>query len=132
MPARFSEKLLSLFPEVQARASPGDTALPYVLMAYLVAFLEQQAEKKMQGDVVNRLVEFNFWCRKQTWSKDKEDDISTLLVVGLYEKILQKNDLYPLIVKLVSKKELVDAKEYLRRWVNEAQFARALALYPSS
>lgn len=129
MSPNFAEKLFRIFPEVQARASDDDKKLPYVLMAYLVDFLESCSGSGFPQDVTERLVEFNFWCRAQPRGESAKDDIYTLLAVGLHEKILKKDDLYPLIVKLVSRKEFLDSKEYLLRWIDETQYSRALSLY---
>jgi hypothetical protein len=129
MSTRFTEKLFLIFPELQSRASDDDKNLPHVLMAYLVDFLESCSGSELPQDVVKRLVEFNFWCRAQPRGESAKDDIYTLLVVGLYEKILKKDDLYPLIVKLVSREQFLDSKEYLLRWIDERQYSRALGLY---
>jgi hypothetical protein len=132
MSTKLVEKLFEFFPDIQNEASDYDRELPYVLMAYLVRHLEEQAQQELPDATLKRLLNFNSWCRAQPRRENSNDDVYTIVVVGLYEKIIRSEKLYPLVVKLIPKADFIDAKAYLLKLVDDKQYARALALYPEA
>jgi hypothetical protein len=129
MTSNIVDKLLFLFPELRERASVEDEDLPYVMMAYLIDNLEEQARAGLPDATLTRILEFNSWCLAQPRGENSGTDVYTILVVGFYEKIIRSDLLYRLMVKLNSREQFVSAKEYLLKWVDESHYSRALELY---
>jgi hypothetical protein len=125
---RIADELFRLFPEIAAHSSEGDEHLPYVMMANLVALLGSMPSP-LSEDVVKRLMELNYWCAAQPRGSDASDDALTILVVGLFEKIVGSETLYYLAPKLISKSDMIASKDYLVQWVGQEDYDRAMALF---
>jgi hypothetical protein len=131
MPTHLSDQMFRLFPELRELSSEGDEDLPYVLMLNLVGLLESQASPSLSPATIARLLEFNSWCHNQPRGVDAGNDVFTILVVGLYEKLIESDKLRYLIPKLISESDFANAKDYLVRWVGQENYDRAMALYSS-
>jgi hypothetical protein len=125
----FADEVFRVFPEVIRLCSEGDEQLPYVLMANLVAFLEKQADPTLPPEILRRVKEFNLWCQNQSRGEDSGSDALTIVVVGLFERVLASHKLHYLVPTLISKADLVESRNYLVSWVGEENYGRALALY---
>jgi hypothetical protein len=125
----FADEVFRIFPEVKGLCSEGDEQLPYVLMANLVAFLEKQADPALPPGTLGRVKEFNLWCQSQPRGEDAGSDALTIVVVGLFEKVLTSDKLHYLVPSLISKADLVKSRNYLVSWAGEENYGRALALY---
>jgi hypothetical protein len=99
------------------------------MMTHLISYLEEKADRGMSDTVTKRVEEFGAWCKSQPEGKDAGDDARTIAVIGLCEKVICNDKLYPLAVKLFTRDELIGGRQYLLRWVSESQYARVLALY---
>jgi hypothetical protein len=126
---QLADEMFQLFPELKGLSSEGDEELPYVLMANFIEFLEKQADPALPPETIRRLMEFNRWCQNQPRGEDAGSDVLTILAVGLLEKVLSSDKLHHLTPTLVSKSDLVNARNYLVSWVGEENYDRALALY---
>jgi hypothetical protein len=126
--ALVADELLRRFPELSALASEGDDDLPYVMMSHLVEFLDSSAAPLSQ-DVVRRLSDFGVWSKAQARGTDAGNDIATITAVGLLEKLLESDNLYYLVPKLISKSELTGSQEYIVQWAGQKAYDRALALF---
>jgi hypothetical protein len=125
----FADEVFRIFPEVKGVCSEGDEQLPYVLMANLVAFLEKQADPALPLGIFRRVKEFNLWCQNQPRGEDAGSDILTIVVVGLFEKVLVSDKLHHLVPALIAKADLLKSRQYLVSWAGEKSHGRALALY---
>jgi hypothetical protein len=129
---QLASEVFRIFPEVRELSSKDDEGLPYVLMSNLVDFLEQQASPVLPAATMKRVLEFTAWCRAQPRGHDAENDILTILVVGLLEKIIESEKLRVLTPQLISKADLVESKEYLVTWVGRENYDRAMSLFPTA
>jgi hypothetical protein len=129
--AKLADELFALFPELQKRVSTNDETSSYLLMATFIAYLEELSDQGISEAILKRIIEFNSWCIAQPRG-DADDDMYTILVVGLYEKIIRSDRLYKLIAQLVSRDDFVSAREYLLKWIDEKHYLRALESYASA
>jgi len=125
----FADEVFRVFPEVKSLCSEGDEQLPYVLMANLFAVMEKQAGPALPPETLRRVKEFNLWCQNQPRGEDAGGDVLTIVVVGLFEKVLTSDKLHYLVPTLISKADLVKSRNYLVSWAGEENYGRALALY---
>lgn len=121
-------EILQRFPEIQNRLSEGDEELPYLLMNYLADWLKELGEE-LTPAIVERIVEFARWCENQPPGKDAGDDIYTILAVGFYEHLFDSPSTRRLLPHLISCDELKNNADYLRHWVGEENYNRALQEY---
>jgi hypothetical protein len=124
-----ADRVFRVFPEVKGLCSEGDEQLPYVLMANLVAFLEKQADPALPLEISRRVKEFNLWCQNQPRGEDAGSDVLTIVVVGLFEKVLMSDKLHHLVPGLIAKADFLKNRQYLVSWAGEKNYARALALF---
>jgi hypothetical protein len=75
-------------------------------------------------------VEFDRWCVEQPPGASAEDDLLTIEVVALREKLFKYDELMPLIPHLMSREELLENREYLATWVGADRLQAALRLTP--
>jgi hypothetical protein len=123
--------MFRLFPEVRELSSEGDEDLPYVLMGNLVDFLERQASPELPEGIIKRVLKFRAWCHAQPRAQEAGDDVLTIFVVGLLEKLIESEKLRVLVPQLISKADLVESKDYLVTWVGPENYDRAVSLYPT-
>jgi hypothetical protein len=125
---RLYDEVLRRFPEVGFYVSEGDEELPYLVVGYIADWLSSVAKGGIDPAIVQRVVEFDRWCLEQPEGETAEDDIMTIEVVALREKLFERDELLPLIPKLMSRKELLQAREYLTTWVGADRYQAALRL----
>ena len=95
----------------------GDKELPYVVVGYIADWLLTVAKPVMDPDVVRRVVEFDRWCLSQPPGKSAEDDLLTIDVVALRERLFLHDELLPLIPHLMSYEDMLRNGNYLVTWV---------------
>ena len=117
------------FPEIHCRIYDGDEKLPYMLMGHLAEWLGSLPLAELTPHITKRLVSFCTWCEQQPRGEQAGDDLLTILMVGLYEKIFQFDSTRTLLPKLMSRKDLAGNAEYYRKWVGEANYKSALKKY---
>ena len=116
------------FPEVQQFLNKGDEKLPYVVVGYIVDWLRTVAKPLLDPSVIRRVVEFDNWCIAQPPGRSAEDDIMTIEIVALREKLFRYDELLPLIPHLMPRDELLLNEDYLVGWVGEDRYQAALRL----
>ena len=118
MPHPVTMQIIERFPEVARRLSKGDDELPYLVMNELASWLASARRCEASPEVVRRLLSLNEWCIGQPSRTTAQDDAYTILVVGLYEKLMDNPDTHPLIPLLVPKEEFDESSEYYASWVS--------------
>ena len=121
--------MFRIFPELRELSSQVDKALPYALMSNLVSFLDAQSTPVLPAALIGRVQEFNLWCQQQPRGDNAGDDVLTILVVSLYEPLIESEKLRGVVPQLIAKSDMVDNKDYLVRWVGQENYDRAIALY---
>ena len=122
------EQVLRQFPEVASYISDGDEELPYLVVGSIVDWLMSVAKPAIDPAIVQRVVDFDRWCMQQPRRETAADDIKTIEVVALREKLFEHDALLPIVSKLYSREELLQAREYLTSWVGTDRFQAALRL----
>ena len=122
------DEISQRFPEIRERIEI-DADLSYMLMNTLAEWLGSLPPHELTPDIVNRVMAFTQWCRKQPRGEDASDDLLTIWTVGFYEKLFCSETSRSLIPKLMSRKELTLNAEYLKHWVGEDDYRKALKLY---
>jgi hypothetical protein len=126
---RLYDEVLSRFPEVAAYVSDGDEDLPYLVVGYVAEWLRSIAKPKLNRRVAQRVVDFDRWCMEQPRGESAADDVMTIEVVALREKLFEDDALLPLVPMLMSRDELEQSRHYLSTWVGSDRFEAALRMY---
>ena len=122
------QEIIRRFPEVKKQASCGDHDLPYVMVGYIADWLLNVAVSDFDLNVIRRVVEFDHWCMAQRRGKTAEDDIMTIEVVSLREKLFEHDALLPLIPHLMTRDELLENREYFEAWVGADRYRAAMRI----
>jgi hypothetical protein len=123
-------EVLRRFPEARPFIGEHNSELPYLVVGAVVERLRTVAKPSFDPNVVQRVVEFDRWCVEQPPGASAEDDLLTIEVVALREKLFKYDELMPLIPHLMSREELLENREYLATWVGADRLQAALRLTP--
>jgi hypothetical protein len=123
------DEVLRRFPEIRNRLSEGDQELPYLLVGYLADWLKETPSDEITPALVKRVVEFTRWCEGQPSGRDAGDDIPTIMVVGFYEKLFEHESTRLLIPHLMPREHVTRNADYLRQWVGDENYEKALRQY---
>jgi hypothetical protein len=123
------DEVLRRFPEITSFVSEGDEELPYLVVAYVVMWLESVAKPELDPSIIERIVDFDRWCMEQPRGETAANDIMTIEVVALREELFAHDELLPLVPKLMTRPELLENREYLTHWVGADRYQAALRLY---
>ncbi|MDX6289502.1 MAG: hypothetical protein QOH42_1301, partial [Blastocatellia bacterium] len=77
---------------------------------------------------IQRVVDFDRWCIDQPHGETAAHDIVTIEVVALRERLFAHDELLPIVPKLMTRQELLLAREYLTSWVGADRYQAALRL----
>ena len=124
----FADEILQRFPEVADELSEGDEELPYVMVGHVVRWLRAVAKPALDADVVRRVVEFDRWCMSQPGGEAAENDIPTIAVVALREKLFKYDELLPLVPRVMTRQELLQNRDYLVGWVGADRYEAVLRM----
>jgi hypothetical protein len=119
------DEVLRRFPEVASYVSEGDDKLPHVVVSYIADWL---LSVELDPATIQRVVDFDGWCIDQPRGKTAADDIVTIEVVALRERLFAHDKLLPIVPKLMTRQELLLAREYLTSWVGADRYQAALRL----
>ncbi|MFA5192586.1 MAG: hypothetical protein WC740_17905 [Verrucomicrobiia bacterium] len=119
------------FPEVSDAIQQYED-LPYVLMGQLASWVAKKKPQELTPELISRIVEFAKWCEEQPRDETAEDDLFTILVVGFYESLFKSDTTRLLLPKLILREDIVYNAEYIKTWVGEENYNKALALYGSN
>ena len=120
------DEVRTRFPEVHDHISEGDEELPYVLMAYIVEWLQSLPGPHSHPEVVNRVVAFCRWCEDQPRTDDAGTDLFTIVVVGFYEKLFKSPKTRRLLPKLIPLEDIEANAAYYQTWVGTENYSEAL------
>jgi hypothetical protein len=121
-------EMVRRFPEVRDRVR--DYAdLPYVLMSCLAEWLAEQPLRQITPELVGRVVTFARWCEEQPRGDTATDDLYTILVVGFFEHLFQADTTRALLPKVMPRDLVVNNADYLKTWVGEENYSKALTQY---
>ena len=119
------DEVLRRFPEVASYVSDGDEELPYLVVGYITDWL---LSIELDPPTVQRVVDFDRWCMDQPRGDTAADDIMTIEVVALREKLFEHDKLLPIVPKLMTHEELLQNRDYLTSWVGADRYQAALRL----
>lgn len=122
------DEVLRRFPEVAPYVFEGDEELPYLVVGYIADWLLTMAKPALDPTIVQRVIDFDRWCTSQPPGKTADDDIMTIELVALLEKLFRHDELLPLIPKLMPREELLRNRAYLTAWVGADRYQSALRL----
>ena len=125
---RLYKEVLRRFPEVKALVHRGDEELPYVVVGYVVDWLRTVAKPALDASVIQRVVDFDNWCIERPPGRTAADDIMTIEIVALREKLFRYDELLLLIPHLMPRDELLMNRDYLVAWVGKDRYEAALRL----
>jgi hypothetical protein len=124
-------ELSQRFPEIRDRIQ-DDAGLPYLLMGKLAGWIAEISPQELTQELVSRVVMFTKWCEEQPRSGDATDDLFTILVVAFYEKLFDSDTTRSLLPKLIRREDMVANADYLKSWVGEENYNKALKQYGSN
>jgi hypothetical protein len=119
------DEVLRRFPEVAPYVSDGDEELPYLVVGYIADWL---LSVDLDPATVQRVVDFDRWCMEQPGGETAADDIMTIEVVALREKLFEHDKLLPIVPKLMTHEEMLRNRDYLTSWVGADRYQAALRL----
>ena len=122
-------EIFSRFPEIKPLCSSGDEELTYLLMGYVVEWLNSIGKSGFSKDVIQRVISFSKWCEEQPRTKSASDDIWTIFMVGFYENLFQEKYTKILIPKVMPKADVVANKDYLINWLGKDEYESVLKEY---
>jgi hypothetical protein len=122
------DEIVRRFPEVAPQVDPDDGRLPYLMVNYVVEWLLTVAKPALDPEVVERVLDFDRWCMSQPRGQSADDDIWTVAVVALREKLFFYDELLPLVPRLMPREELLENRDYLIQWVGRERYEAALRL----
>ena len=118
MPHPVCSEVLRRFPELADRLRDGDEDLPYLVMGELAGWLASAITDGVSPELAERVSAFNAWCTSQPSRDTAKEDTFTILVVGLYEKLMADPAAHPLVPLLVPRAHFEANFEYLSRWID--------------
>jgi hypothetical protein len=116
------------FPEIRGKIE-DDAELPYMLMHHLAEWLVERSRQEFTPDLINRVVAFARWCEEQPRTEKARTDLSTIVVVGLYEKLFGYDNTRFLLPKLITKEQMREGADYMRAHVGEENYDKALRYF---
>jgi hypothetical protein len=122
-------EVLKRFPEVKPFLREGDEELPYLVVGAIVRWLSTVAKPADSPEVASRVRAFYDWALDQPRGKSADDDVMTILTVGFVEDLFERDDLLPLIPKLLTKNAMIAGRDYLSQWVGRKRYEKALRLF---
>jgi hypothetical protein len=123
------DEVAQRFPEIGDRFRESDKELPYLIIGYLADWLKRLPNEAITPQLVGRLVSFARWCEKQPRGKDAGDDLYTVLTVGFYEPLFDKDETRALVPRFISREQFVAGADYLRAWVGAENYEKAGKYY---
>jgi hypothetical protein len=120
------DQLLMRFPEIESDLREAGDDAPYLVVGYLVDWLDAKGQNGIDEGTIQRLVEFVRWCESQPRGETCSDDIWTFLVVAFYENLFHHEHTKWLIPRLLSKKDVEQNKDYFITWVGKENYEEAM------
>jgi hypothetical protein len=124
-----ASEIKTRFPEITQRIYRGDDELPYVMMGHVADWLKSDLPHRSDPKIIGRLVDFCSWCENQPSGDTAADDIHTILVVGLYEKLIESESTQALIPRLMPRNEYNKNKQYVVTHCGQDAFDHTLREY---
>jgi homoserine kinase len=122
------DELLRRFPEVSDSVQEY-ADLPYILMSCLAEWLGKRSPDEVTPELLGRVTAFYDWCEEQPRGDTADDDLYTILVVGFFEHLFRTDTTRVFLPSVVSRESLVENADYLKTWVGEDDYQKALSLY---
>ena len=122
------DKVLRQFPEVAAYVSEHNADLPYLVVGAVADWLESVTELEVDPAIVQRIVDFDRWCLAQPRGETADDDIMTIEIVALRERLFKHDKLLALVPKIMTREELLQNRKCLTVWVGADRYQAALRL----
>lgn len=118
------DELSRLFPEFFSTVYDGDKELPYMMMVNLASWLKE-IPAPLNPVLVGNIVKFARWCESQPRGTGAENDMLTIFAVGFLEELFDSDATQALLPVLMSKEELHENSDYLKRWVGAENYEMA-------
>jgi len=126
--AKVYNEILQRFPEISGKIR--DYAdLPYVLMGCIADWLKKLRPEELTPELIGRISAFAKWCEEQPEGKTASSDIYTIYIVGFFENLFDSDTSRVLLPKLFSKEDFVRNEKYLKTWIGEEDYNKALKQY---
>jgi hypothetical protein len=122
------DQITRQFPEIRDKIE-DDAERPYMLMRHLAEWLGDRSPREFTQDLIDRVVAFARWCEEQPCTEDAGTDLSTIVVVGLYEKLFGYDNTRFLLRKLITKEQMREGADYMRAHVGEDNYNKALRYF---
>ena len=121
-------ELADRFPELRGRIE-DDAELPYLLVGHLAGWLGERSRQEFTQELINRVVAFARWCEEQPRTDNASTDLSTIVVVALYEKLFEYDNTRFLLPRLISKHQMKEGADYMKAHVGEENYTKALRYF---
>jgi len=76
-----------------------------------------------------RVRAFSDWCKEQPRAETAKDDLFTIVAVALWEPLIASDSARRLIPRLIPRCDLESGEDYLKAWVGEDNYRKALSEY---
>ena len=83
----------------------------------------------LSPEVIERIRGFSDWCGQQARTKTAKDDLLTVVAVGLWEPLMKSDSARRLIPHLMPRSDVESGADYLKAWVGEENYRKALSEY---
>jgi len=121
-------EILGRFPEVDLLVDSEEDS-PYAYLSYVSGWIEDLAASEVSDALCDRVATFGEWCCAQPEGNDAEDDIGTILMVGLYESLGSSDNGRKVLAHIWDKSYVLASESYLRQCVGDAEYEDLLARY---
>ena len=120
---RLYEEIVQRFPEVNRWIVEGDDESPYLMMSLVARWIKDTASREEDLLVATaRLKAFVQWCEEEPRGDTAGDDVLTIVVVSLYEKLFDQESTRKLVPNIMTKVDFVRNAEYLKTWVGAENY----------
>ncbi len=120
------DEISARFPEVHIEEYDIDS--PYSMMREIIDWLQSKHTCIYGGDIIKRVVQFKDWCENQERGESAKDDIFTIYTVAFLEKLFEHPKTQELIPYLISRKELIENREYMEHWAGKENYNNVLKM----
>jgi hypothetical protein len=121
-------EVISRFPETDQYIGENRD-LPYLVMGGIADWLRALPPEEITAEIRQRIGHFSDWCCKSPRTDSADDDIYTMWIVAVFEKLFRSPSTRVLIPSLTTRDQLIASADYLRSWVDETDYKAALLLF---
>jgi hypothetical protein len=122
------QEIITRFPEAE-RYIGENYDLPYLVMGGIVDWLRDLPPEGITPEIRQRIVDFDELCCRAPRTNSAENDILTIRTVAFFEKLFRSPTTRALIPSLATRDDMIANAEYLKSWVDVADYEAALRLF---